>query len=127
MQAGKNDLGLGPSCCIHLEGSPEAVIFTTVKMEPVSVPETSVGIYHYQQRHTPKELCFHICIFYFHLTFSLTVIKGIYSVIQKDRFMLQKWHLPQMSQDSEDFIFQQDGAPPHWHRDVRRFLNESLP
>jgi hypothetical protein len=41
--------------------------------------------------------------------------------------LLQNWLLPQMSEDSEDFIFQQDGAPPHWHRDVRRFLNESLP
>ena len=41
--------------------------------------------------------------------------------------MLQNWFLPQMSEDSEDFIFQQDGAPPHWHRDVQRFLNESLP
>ena len=25
--------------------------------------------------------------------------------------MLQNWLLPQMSGDSEDFIFQQDGAP----------------
>src|SRR5215469_13773443 len=41
--------------------------------------------------------------------------------------ILQNWLLPQMSEDSEVFIFQQDGAPPHWHRDVRRFLNESLP
>jgi len=41
--------------------------------------------------------------------------------------MLQNWLLPQMSENSEDFIFQQDGAPPHWHQDVRRFLNESLP
>ena len=41
--------------------------------------------------------------------------------------LLQNWFLPQMSEDPEDFIFQQDGAPPHWHRDVRRFLNESLP
>jgi hypothetical protein len=40
--------------------------------------------------------------------------------------MLQNWLLPQISENSEDFIFQQDGAPPHWHRDVRRFLNESL-
>jgi hypothetical protein len=39
--------------------------------------------------------------------------------------MLQTRLLPQMSEDSEDSIFQQDGAPPHWHRDVRRFLNES--
>jgi len=41
--------------------------------------------------------------------------------------MLQNWLLPQVSEDLEDFISQQDGAPPHWHRDVRRFLNESLP
>jgi hypothetical protein len=41
--------------------------------------------------------------------------------------VLQNWLLPQASEDSEDLIFQQDGAPPHWHRDVRRFLNESLP
>jgi hypothetical protein len=40
--------------------------------------------------------------------------------------MLQNWRLPQINEDSEDFVFQQDGAPPHWHRDVRRFLNESL-
>ena len=40
--------------------------------------------------------------------------------------MLQNWLLLQMSEDSEDFIFQKDGAPPHWHRDFRRFLNESL-
>ena len=41
--------------------------------------------------------------------------------------MLQNWLLPQMSEESEDSIFQQDGAPLRWHRDVRRFLNESLP
>ena len=41
--------------------------------------------------------------------------------------MLQNWLLPQISEDSEDFIFQQDGAPPHWHRDVWSFLNESQP
>jgi len=41
--------------------------------------------------------------------------------------MLQNWFFPQISENSEDFIFQQDGAPPHWHRDVRRFLNESRP
>jgi hypothetical protein len=41
--------------------------------------------------------------------------------------MLQKWLLPQINKDSGDFIFQQDGAPPHWHRDVRHFLNQSIP
>jgi len=36
---------------------------------------------------------------------------------------LQNWLLPQMSGYSEDFIFQQGGTPPHWRRDVRRYLN----
>jgi hypothetical protein len=41
--------------------------------------------------------------------------------------MLQNWLLPQMSEDSEDIIFQKDRAPPYWHQDYQRFLNESLP
>ena len=41
--------------------------------------------------------------------------------------MLQNWLVPQMNEDSGDYIFQQDGAPPHWHLNVRRFLIESLP
>ena len=41
--------------------------------------------------------------------------------------MLQNWLLPQMGEDSKDLTFQQDGAPPHWRRGVRRFLNKSLP
>ena len=36
--------------------------------------------------------------------------------------MLQDWLFPQPNKDSENFIFQQDGAPPHWHNQVRRFL-----
>jgi hypothetical protein len=40
--------------------------------------------------------------------------------------MLQNWLLPLINEDSEDFIFQLDGAPPHRHWDVGRFLNESL-
>jgi hypothetical protein len=50
-----------------------------------------------------------------------------YSVIQKDALSFIFWFLPQMCEDSEDLIFQHDEAPPHWHRDVRRFLKESLP
>ncbi|KAJ4432706.1 hypothetical protein ANN_21343 [Periplaneta americana] len=40
--------------------------------------------------------------------------------------MLQDWLFPQMTADSEDFIFQQDGAPPHWHCEVRRVINETM-
>ena len=34
--------------------------------------------------------------------------------------------MPQLEIDSENFIYQQDGAPPHFHRDVREFLNMRL-
>ncbi|PSN30867.1 hypothetical protein C0J52_26252 [Blattella germanica] len=36
--------------------------------------------------------------------------------------MLQNWLLHE-----ENFIWQQDGAPPHWSRHVRQYLNEILP
>ena len=41
--------------------------------------------------------------------------------------MLQVWLFPLLNADSDDFIFQQDGAPPHWHLNVRAFLNENVP
>ena len=41
--------------------------------------------------------------------------------------MVSEWLLPQMQQDSENFIFIQDGAPPYWHNGVRHYLDENLP
>ncbi|KAJ4435043.1 hypothetical protein ANN_23616 [Periplaneta americana] len=41
--------------------------------------------------------------------------------------MLQLWLLPQLEQDIEGLIFQQDGAPPHYHVDIRNELNTRLP
>jgi hypothetical protein len=41
--------------------------------------------------------------------------------------MLQQWLLPQLEEDSPDFIFQQDGAPPHFHNEVRSELIDRLP
>ena len=41
--------------------------------------------------------------------------------------MLENWLMPQLEEDSQDFIFQQDGAPPHFHNDVRWYLNKHLP
>ena len=41
--------------------------------------------------------------------------------------MLQLWLMPQLQEDSEDFIFQQDGAPPHFHFDVHAHLSANLP
>jgi hypothetical protein len=40
--------------------------------------------------------------------------------------ILQLWLMPQLQEDSEDFIFQ-DGAPQHFHFDVRAHLNANLP
>ena len=41
--------------------------------------------------------------------------------------MLQQWPIPQLQEDSRDFIYQQDGAPPHFHHDVRGYLSDTLP
>lgn len=38
--------------------------------------------------------------------------------------MLQLWLMPQLL---NDFIFQQDGCPAHFHNEVRRYLNTTLP
>jgi len=43
------------------------------------------------------------------------------------RNMLTTWLMPQLEHDSADFINQLDGAPCHYHRNVRNFLNETLP
>ena len=41
--------------------------------------------------------------------------------------MLTNWLIPQLAAERHDYLFQQDGAPPHWHIAVRTFLNEHLP
>jgi hypothetical protein len=41
--------------------------------------------------------------------------------------MLQLRLMPQLQEDSKDFILQQDGAPQHYHFDVRAQLNANLP
>jgi hypothetical protein len=38
--------------------------------------------------------------------------------------MLENYAVPQIP---PSFIFQQDGAPPHFHRDVTTFLDETFP
>ncbi|XP_068082175.1 uncharacterized protein [Anabrus simplex] len=40
--------------------------------------------------------------------------------------MLTEWLLPQLS-ERDDYVLQQDGAPSHFHRKVRAFLNQELP
>jgi hypothetical protein len=41
--------------------------------------------------------------------------------------MLTNWLFPQLDEDSDNYIYQQDGAPPHFHCEVRHYLNENLP
>ena len=31
--------------------------------------------------------------------------------------------MPQMNEDNDDYVFQQDGCPAHFHNDVRDYLN----
>jgi hypothetical protein len=40
--------------------------------------------------------------------------------------MLQLWLMPQLQEDIVDFIYQQDGLPPHYHSDVHVQLSAIL-
>ena len=35
--------------------------------------------------------------------------------------------MPQLNEDSNDYIFQQYGSPAHYHKDVQGYLNRNLP
>jgi hypothetical protein len=37
--------------------------------------------------------------------------------------MLREWLMPQLQEDIQDLIYQQDGAPPHCHNEVRSYLD----
>ncbi|KAG8307999.1 hypothetical protein J6590_006980 [Homalodisca vitripennis] len=41
--------------------------------------------------------------------------------------MLENWLFSHLKQEAQQFIFQQDGAPPHWHLSVRDYLNINYP
>jgi len=40
--------------------------------------------------------------------------------------MLENWLMSQLNEDSNDYIFQQDGSRAHY-KDVREYLNRNLP
>ncbi|GBM05916.1 hypothetical protein AVEN_135280-1 [Araneus ventricosus] len=44
-----------------------------------------------------------------------------------DLDMFDVWLIPQLDFDSTDYIFQQDGAPPHWSTEIHTLLNQHLP
>lgn len=41
--------------------------------------------------------------------------------------MLEIWLFLDLKEDVQNFVFQQDGAPSHWHSAVCKFLNRKLP
>ncbi|KDR16245.1 hypothetical protein L798_09663 [Zootermopsis nevadensis] len=41
--------------------------------------------------------------------------------------LIESYAAPQLEDMQPHMFFQQDGAPPHWGLEVRRFLNEKLP
>jgi hypothetical protein len=41
--------------------------------------------------------------------------------------MLENWLFPKLQEDSNDFIFMQDGTLPHFHLKVQRNLNDTIP
>jgi len=42
--------------------------------------------------------------------------------------LLENWLMPQhMDEEVQGYIYQQDGAPPHWHEEVWEYLNEHQP
>ena len=42
-------------------------------------------------------------------------------------YMLDQWLMSQLQVDSQVLIYQQDGAPPHFHHDVREYLDAKIP
>jgi hypothetical protein len=77
------------------------------------------------ERDSPKQNVFCAIFFtniYRSSFFAETTVSG-FSYLD----MLENWLFPQLNQDSDDHIFQQDGALPHFYREVREVLNHVLP
>ena len=46
----------------------------------------------------------------------------------KKMSLFQNWLIDEfIANEHEDFIYQQDGAPPHWKLTVQAYLNDNLP
>ena len=50
----------------------------------------------------------------------------ILPMVQSTVSMLQEFFIPEVRK-MRSIVFQQDGAPPHFAADVRRFLDKTLP
>jgi hypothetical protein len=42
-------------------------------------------------------------------------------------YLVENWLIPQLNEGSNDYLFQQDGCPAHYHKDVRGYLKQILP
>jgi hypothetical protein len=40
--------------------------------------------------------------------------------------MLREWLMPQLQEDIPDLIYQHGGVPPHFHNEVRSYVDERL-
>ncbi|KAJ4425828.1 hypothetical protein ANN_27454 [Periplaneta americana] len=41
--------------------------------------------------------------------------------------MFDQWLMPELEANSQNFIYQQDGAPPHFHHYIREYLDARIP
>ena len=41
--------------------------------------------------------------------------------------MLENWLIPHMNEESDEYVFQQDSCPAHFHNDIQDYLNTNLP
>jgi hypothetical protein len=42
-------------------------------------------------------------------------------------YLVENWLMPHLNEDSNNYLFQQDGCPAHYHKDMRGYLNQILP
>jgi hypothetical protein len=76
-------------------------------------------------RDSPQvNMLFAVCSYKFYVPFFFAepIITGISYL-----GILQLWLLPRLQEERQDFSFEQDGAPPHFHFDVRAHLCANLP
>ena len=73
-----------------------------------------------------KFTCFALCpMSPLNLTCLGVIFLNITGVVYPD--ILQLWSMSLLQEHEDDFVFQQDDAPPHFICDVRKYLNTHLP
>lgn len=68
--------------------------------------------------------CFFVC------AISQWKVYGLFFFLKQvelELLILICYLFPQLQDEPENFIWQQDGVPPHWYNSVRDWLNEDVP